>query len=536
MNQESSRKVRILVVAAITIAALGLRWHAANVLRVDYDEPVYLEAAQRMAETVRTGRLAELLDEKENPEHPQLAKLLFALAILPAPDSAPSEARGSVWVGGSRQPEAQLLFARRAAAFLGALGVLLLSVIQPLAGLLLAVHTYTLKYTSLVMLEALPALTSLGAFASYVRYKHSRSNRFLILSSVLLGLSAAGKFIYAVVGVAILIDWMLVALESRGARRRCVRNAFFWGVGSLLVFAAAYPYLWPDPIERLSWSIRFHASGGVVTETFPFWQPLAWLTVLVQADVPERRPYLVQIDPLISVLAVFGVHRLWKRERSWVIWLMTGLLFLLVWPSRLPQYLLILSAPLCLAAAEGIAAITSFARGRAPAPEEPVFERDRTSRRSVRRITTAPCSALPLGGPSCLSGKPRRSLNFLPAALPTLGSVGLGLLPAGSGAGAPDIPADSHRLVARRVQLPLRTLYAAESRRRGVASRRGATMPAPLIRCRMRRAPDADQPSAVAFSVSEARPSLLKRSSAVWISPPPRAMSSRHRAFAPALR
>ena len=36
-----------------------------------------------------------------------------------------------------------------------------------------------------------------------------------------------------------------------------------------------------------------------------------------------------------------------------MLWLAVGLLFLLLWNTKWPQYILILSAPLCLAAAEG---------------------------------------------------------------------------------------------------------------------------------------------------------------------------------------
>jgi dolichyl-phosphate-mannose--protein O-mannosyl transferase len=193
-------RLTLLVALAVGLAAFGLRWRAAERLYVDYDEGFYLHAAEDIAASLRAGDWAALTEKNGQPEHPQLAKLLFAAAILPAPESEPSPRRGSVYFGGSKLPEAKLLYARRAAAVFGALEVLLLAWLQPLAGLFLAAHVYTIKHTSLVMLESLPAFTSLAAMASHVRFKQTRRRRWLVASSVLLGLTAAGKYVYAVGG------------------------------------------------------------------------------------------------------------------------------------------------------------------------------------------------------------------------------------------------------------------------------------------------------------------------------------------------
>jgi arabinogalactan oligomer/maltooligosaccharide transport system permease protein len=44
---------------------------------------------------------------------------------------------------------------------------------------------------------------------------------------------------------------------------------------------------------------------------------------------------------------------LWQRKRLYAIWLIVALAFLLVWPTKWPQYILVLTVPLALAAAEG---------------------------------------------------------------------------------------------------------------------------------------------------------------------------------------
>ncbi|MGE5378254.1 MAG: carbohydrate ABC transporter permease, partial [Bacteroidota bacterium] len=54
------------------------------------------------------------------------------------------------------------------------------------------------------------------------------------------------------------------------------------------------------------------------------------------------------------LLGLIGVGRLWQREPVYVLWLGIALAFLLVWPTKWPQYILILTAPLSLSAAEGV--------------------------------------------------------------------------------------------------------------------------------------------------------------------------------------
>jgi hypothetical protein len=139
-----------------------------------------------------------------------------------------------------------------------------------------------------------------------------------------------------------------------------------WGVTSLLVFFAATPYFWPDPLGRLEASVSYltrFSTGAIVREAdFPLWQPLAWLTFYIPDDVPGQQPYLLRLDPLITLLALAGLWPLWRRERAWVLWLGIALAFLLLWNTKWPHYVLILSAPLCVAAAEGAQQALPLAR------------------------------------------------------------------------------------------------------------------------------------------------------------------------------
>ena len=106
--------LRILVAVAVAALAFGLRCRAIELLPTDYDETPYLSSAQQLADVLRSGDLAALTTANLQPEHPQLNQLLFAVALLAAPDSEPSPDRSNARGGSSKLPEAELLAARSA--------------------------------------------------------------------------------------------------------------------------------------------------------------------------------------------------------------------------------------------------------------------------------------------------------------------------------------------------------------------------------------------------------------------------------------
>jgi hypothetical protein len=344
-----------LLALAVTALAFGLRWRASERLPADLDEQPYLTSARALADVLRAGDLAKLTETNLQPEHPQLNQLLLAVAILPAPPSEPSPERLAASGGRSQLPEAELIAARRASAAFGALEVLLLACVSPLAGLFLALHTYTIKYTSLVMLEALPAAMSLAAVLCYQRFRRTERSAWWIASGALLGLTAAGKYLFAVAGIAIALDWALALRAARGSPRPLL----LWGALALATFFAANPYLWPDPLWRLQFTLLYHAeysTNAAATGRYPFWQPIVWLaTSLPRAAAPGGPVlYPLRLDPAVSLLALAGVAFLWRTQRVQALWLGVGVAFLLFWGTKWPHYVLILSAPLCLAAAEAV--------------------------------------------------------------------------------------------------------------------------------------------------------------------------------------
>lgn len=344
----------MLAIAAVTLAAFFLRLRAVERLPIDYDEDDYLAAAQHYSRALLEGDAQEIIHYRYNYEHPVLVKLLYGVVLTHLPQAPEVPQLPSSAPPAASLPQPQFTALRLTSAVLGTLEALTLALFTPLGGLFLAFHTFTIKYTSQVMLEALPALTSLLAVMAYARAR-GRRNGWLVLSALMLGLTAAGKYLYAVAGAAIALHWAGSALRAKGReQRRSLIALLGWGALSLAVFVLFDPPLWPDPIGRLRdsllFSVAYSQGGHVQSAGLPFYQPLLWIS----QPVPwHPGVFVILPDVFILLLALIGLRRLGQRRAVFAVWLAVGLAFLLVWPTKWPQYILVITAPLCLAAAEG---------------------------------------------------------------------------------------------------------------------------------------------------------------------------------------
>lgn len=418
MSALSAYRYRVLLVVIVLLAA-ALRWNAAARLPLDFDEPVYFRAGQRLAAAVRAGDFDRFVNADSAPEHPGLVKLLYAANFLrypPAPEvpEYPADLSPERYAPYAAQIGSMGTTARLLSALFGVFNVLLVAVVSPAAGALLAVHTYTVKYTSQIYLEALPMFTATVAVLSYVRamqrgnaktpgrkdasesgidgealmagtqpldeterlpgiFAPSRpgvqfvtpSAGWWALSAVALGLTAAGKYIYAVAGLAIAADVVWRLWSAR--RPRGLLWLVAWGGLALLVFYAANPTLWPDPAGRLLASLSFHAAyaqGAHVAQSgYPWWQPFVWLFT---AQPARWHPGVIftPLDGLTAVLGLLGIRHMWAAwnggGRVIVLWWLIGLVFLLAWSTKWPQYSLIMTVPVCLCAAEWLRALWSL--------------------------------------------------------------------------------------------------------------------------------------------------------------------------------
>ena len=356
MNKKNA--LTILSIFIVVLLAWGLRMRAVKMLPIDYDEDDYLRAGQEYTHLIRTSNWSGFLETNYRSEHPPLSKIITGLSLLTAPEEqltpdAPTTASPNRYL-----PRTLVKPARTVNAIFGTLTVLALAVVNPLAGLLLATHTFTIKYVSQIMLEALPALTSLVTVLAYAQSKKQKAKiSWLITSAVFLGLTAASKYLYCLVAIAILIDWFLEE-KKKGSLRLFYKHVLFWGFISVAIFFAADPYLWLDPIGRLKESILYHATystgaSEVQSANFPIWQPFVWISM--SPALWHKGVFLIAPDFFIALFAFFGIIRLWKKERVYALWLGIALFFLFVWPTKWPQYILMLTVPLSLSASEGIA-------------------------------------------------------------------------------------------------------------------------------------------------------------------------------------
>ena len=374
-------KNRLLATVLILVAAFVLREHAAQNLPMDYDEPVYFRAGQLYAAAIRTGDLERFINVNFADEHPALVNVAYGVLFSQFPPiMVIPELQGlEDMVGIPPEPlmhqyNAMIIAARHVSLIFGLLNVLLVAAASPPAGALLAVHTYTVKYTSQIYLEALPMFMATAAVFAYMRSRRAGCRRpglWWGLSAVALGLTAAGKYVYCVAGLAIVADYLWhLAAQQRASEARLGRGLLrlvAWGGLALLVFYTANPHLWPDPAGRLLDSLAFHAAfsqGSYVQEWgLPWYQPVIWLFT-PQPFQWHPGVIISPYDAVTAVLAVLGARRLWSayegRGRVLVLWWAIGLAFLLLWNTKWPQYSLIMTVPVCLSAAEGLRWLWAF--------------------------------------------------------------------------------------------------------------------------------------------------------------------------------
>jgi hypothetical protein len=368
----------LLAVAAVVVVAALVRWSAARSLPPDYDEYDYVRLGHRYAERMVPGRWHEIPEVTQNSEHPPLVKLLFGAALRRA--GAPEPDWTQVEVGKPMPDQARPAYqaTRALSATAGVAQVALVAAASPVGGLWLALDTYHAKFTSQAYLEGVAGLFALLAVLLFERSLRRREPQGLnpevaaprtaplLLSAAALALATASKYPFGLVaGLAI-----LPFLVWRTRQRPGLRLAFL-AVG-LLVFVAADPYLWHHPVDRIWSSVTYHfgyAVGRNVKQAdLPWWQPLAWLTKAWPATWHPGVFPVAFLDRAILVAAALSVPAALARRPVLVAWAAVGLVFLLAWPTKWPQYTVIVRPALAMCAGLGAAALLGRLAGRRRVP------------------------------------------------------------------------------------------------------------------------------------------------------------------------
>lgn len=378
------RRAALLALTLLVVALAGiLRWRAVLLLPPDFDELVYLPVSFRYEEMLASGKWKQIENYEENTEHPPLNKLLFATELWACHPAEPNWK--ALDVGNPMPAEARPAFRgpRAVSAAGGTLQVLLVAVTNPLAGLLLALDTYHIKYSAQVYLEGVPGFLSvLAVFLFELGFARKRGEAsgaagtgavvdrqppslpILVGSAASLGLAAAGKYLYGIVGF-VLLAFLIY-------RTRSVRLAALYCLAALGLFFAANPFLWPNPGARLWNSVTYHwqySHGKHVVESgLPWYAPVVYL-VRSLPTAWHRGVFITGgvADHLILPLALIGIPRAFRERRIWLAWAGFGLLFLFVWATKWPQYILMILPPLCVCAACGIRSVAALITNKARA-------------------------------------------------------------------------------------------------------------------------------------------------------------------------
>lgn len=380
------------VILFIISLAFVLRFYAASTLPIDYDESAYYTAANIYATAIHNGSFEDIINNDYNYEHPILSKLLYGIVISPLPLNEPFTGEGGEYIRFQRPLEkahdpAKVFLLRLVSAFWGTLEVAVLAIISPIAAFWLAINSITIKYTSVIYLEALPAFLSLSAVVLFGLTtdwqnrkerlgwtKHWKESGLLLLSALCLGGAVASKYQYVIVGVAIAIFTLYRTIRNHPKDIERYGILIAYTAAALFFFFAMNPYLYTNPLgnlkESLLYSLNYSNSGNVKSAGYPFYQPLVWLSSSVPAfvDMPTQampsrgNEFIFQLDTFIFALAILGLGRMWKKHRLFFVWLILGLAFLLIWNTKWPQYTLLVTAPLCIAAADGLDTVIDWVK------------------------------------------------------------------------------------------------------------------------------------------------------------------------------
>ena len=358
----------VAAVAVVTAIAAWQRARAVDRLEPDYDEMPYLDAGYRYAERMEPGRWGEIPEVADNSEHPPLVKVAYGVALkatgAPEPDLEKIEAYRPM--PGAARPA--FVAGRWTSAVPGIAQVAITAAVHPLAGLLLAVEPHHAKYTSQAYLEAIPGLFFILSILLFERATRVAGGArrpapdvaLAVLAFALLGMAAAGKYTYGAVGALALAPLMIIAFP---------RRPLLWAAlvaVSIVAFVALDPYLWPDPIGRIRETVGFHfayhESDVVKKAGLPWYFQAVWMfkprpTISFGEVFPFEAVSLVLLP-----LAAIGAPVAAKRRPVWALCALVGCAFLLVWPVKWPQYLLVVLPALCICAAHAPATVVALVR------------------------------------------------------------------------------------------------------------------------------------------------------------------------------
>lgn len=320
----------------VMIVLISIALHAWSIwqLPIDFDEPVYIQAGKDYSRFIAQGSIGGILEYSENREHPPLVKLLYSIPFLFS----------------TRYPgDSFYLYATRCiSAIFGVLAVAVIARKNLWAGFLFALHSMTLKYTSQAYLEALPMLMAILTLILLDKASIQR-RKYLWLSAICFGITGAAKYPY----LAIILVILFIFLQKK---EFTIGEVILYFGLSLIVFFILNPNLWRNPIEELGSIINFHTaysqSAHVQVSNYQWYQPLNFISTSVQWH--PQVFFFFTSDEFTFWIAMVGIYFEVKEKKWEAVWFLTGLFVLLMWPTKWPQYTLLITPALALIAGNTI--------------------------------------------------------------------------------------------------------------------------------------------------------------------------------------
>ncbi|NDJ84705.1 MAG: hypothetical protein GYB66_02360 [Chloroflexi bacterium] len=352
MSAENQR--RLLILGIVILAAL-LRLGIVVDAEQHWDEEDYLIAGAAFNRTLSEADWEGITEASYNFEHPPLVKFLYGLTYDPAErdrllNSIDLDTFAATGKRIARQ-DISLPRARLQSVTAGTLTVLAVAVISPIGGFVLAIVSIHMFYSSLALLDALPLLFLTLMAIAYQRYhRHRQPAALFWVSAIFFGIAGAGKYPFAIAGVALLAH----ALVYRHQRLLALIG---WGLLAIAVFFILNPYLWPQPIERLEDQLTYHREYAENKSDYH-----DYMTRVNQLLYPARTwhdrgpdyPFIVPVDAAIFIFAIPGTVILLRQRSYFGWWLVVGFVFLTVWRSQWLQHNMIIMTPYAISAGTGL--------------------------------------------------------------------------------------------------------------------------------------------------------------------------------------
>ena len=178
-------------------------------------------------------------------------------------------------------------------------------------------------------------------------------------SALALGLTAAGKYSYFPIVVVIL--WIFFV-----EKRYPWKDLLFYILAAAAAFVLLDPVLWRNPLNRLLDSILFHpeyAQGEHVESVgYAWYQPILWVSRSWAYEWHPGVIFYFGFDGLIFLFGLAGIKSQWQERRWVIVWMLSGMLLLLLWPTRWPQYTLVVLPAFCFSASAAIPRLIQWIR------------------------------------------------------------------------------------------------------------------------------------------------------------------------------